>query len=51
MKNRFMGENIRFTLDLVDYCNEQDIPGFIFFVDFEKAFDRLEWNFVVLLSA
>ena len=46
MKGRFIGENIRFTLDLIEYCKESAKPGLIFLVDFEKAFDRLEWSFV-----
>lgn len=46
MKNRFIGENIRFTLDLIDYCMKNNISGFIMFVDFEKAFDTLEWKFL-----
>lgn len=46
LKNCFIGENIRFTLDLIDYCREKSISGFVMFVDFEKAFDALEWKFL-----
>ncbi|KAJ8039679.1 hypothetical protein HOLleu_13759 [Holothuria leucospilota] len=46
MSNRFIGENVRFVLDLIDYSNHNNIPGFLFFLDFEKAFDTLEWNFI-----
>lgn len=46
LSNRFIGENIRFILDLIDYCSNKNIPGFIFLADFEKAFDTLEWNFI-----
>ena len=46
LKDRFIGENVRYILDSIDYCNDNDIPGFLLLVDFEKAFDRLEWGFI-----
>lgn len=41
MKNRYIGENVRLIFDIIDYANEKNIPGLIFFADFEKAFDSL----------
>ena len=29
------------------YTKEQDIPGILLFIDFEKAFDSLDWNFML----
>ena len=46
IKNRFIGESIRLILDCIDYCRDLNVPGFLLFVDFEKAFDRLEWAFI-----
>ncbi|PIK36905.1 pol-like protein [Apostichopus japonicus] len=46
MKGKFIGENIRFVLDLIDYASNHNIPGLLFLIDFEKAFDKLEWNFI-----
>lgn len=46
LRNRFIGENIRFVLDLIEYTSTHNIPGFLFFIDFEKAFDTLDWNFI-----
>lgn len=46
IKNRFIGENVRFTLDLIDFCNKNKLSGLLLLVDFEKAFDRLEWDFI-----
>ena len=46
IKNRFIGENIRFILDLVDYYSNIEENGIIFMIDFEKAFDRVEWDFI-----
>ena len=30
----------------MDYTKTYDIPGLLLFIDFEKAFDSLEWNFM-----
>lgn len=46
IKNRFIGENVRYILDSIDYCKDNNVPGFLLLVDFEKAFDRLEWGFI-----
>ena len=46
LKGRFIGENIRLVQDLIWYCNEKCIPGSLIFIDFEKAFDRLDWSFI-----
>ena len=46
LKGRFIGENIRLINNVIDYAEKQNIPGLLLFVDFEKAFDTLEWTFV-----
>ena len=46
LKGRFIGENIRLINSVIDYAEKQNIPGLLLFVDFEKAFDTLEWTFV-----
>ena len=46
LKGRFVGENIRLTLDLIEHCSCKDLSGFLLLLDFEKAFDKLEWPFV-----
>ena len=30
----------------MEYTKTVNIPGILLFIDFEKAFDSLEWNFV-----
>ena len=47
VKGRFIGENISHVLSLMDYCDENNIAGLFVSIDFEKAFDLLEWNFVI----
>lgn len=46
LKGRFIGENIRLINSVIDYAEKQNIPGLLLFVDFEKAFNTLEWTFV-----
>ena len=46
LKGKFIGENIRFVLDLIEYSKVNKIPGFLFLLDFEKAFDTVEWSFL-----
>jgi len=45
LKSRFIGENISLINSVIDYAEKQNIPGLLLFVDFEKAFDTLEWIF------
>ena len=46
LKGRFIGENIRLINSVIDYAEKQNIPDLLLFVDFEKAFDTLEWTFI-----
>jgi len=45
IKNRFVGENIRLIDGVIKYTAAKNIPGLLLFLDFEKAFDTLEWPF------
>ena len=46
IKNRFIGENIRLIDSVIKYTAAKGIPGLLLFLDFEKAFDTLEWSFI-----
>ena len=46
IKGRFIGQNIRLVQDILDITDEQNIPGIMLQLDFEKAFDSIEWNFI-----
>ena len=47
MKGRYIGENIRLLFELLEHAEEQNIPGMIFFSDFEKAFDSIDHDFLI----
>jgi hypothetical protein len=47
MVNRYMGDNIRLIYDLICYLNYNNIPGLLLCIDFEKAFDSVDWNFMM----
>ena len=47
MKDRFMGENTRLLYDLMHYLESKNMTGLLLLVDFEKAFDSIEWEFLI----
>ena len=46
MKGRYIGENIRLIFETLDYVDEHNLPGILFFSDFEKAFDSVNHDFL-----
>ena len=46
IKGRFIGEGIRYLEDLITYSDIKDLSGLILLLDFEKAFDSVEWPFL-----
>ena len=46
LKGRLIGENIRTIEEIINFTEEENRPGLLLFIDFEKAFDSLEWHFI-----
>ena len=46
IKNRCISDNIRTLDSVIQYTANKNIPGLLLFLDFEKAFDTLEWPFI-----
>ena len=46
VKDRFKGETVRSIFDLMEFSLKENIPGLMIFIDFQKAFDSLELNFL-----
>ena len=43
---RYIGSFVRYIQDIIHYSNTRKIPEIILQLDFEKAFDTIEWNFI-----
>lgn len=46
ISGRYIGENIRLIYDVLFETKNQNIPGLILSIDFEKAFDTVSWHFI-----
>jgi hypothetical protein len=46
LKKRFIGQNIRTIFDMLGYTKLMDKKGIIAFLDFEKAFDTIQWSII-----
>jgi len=47
IKGRYIGENIRLIIDTMEFTKTHNIPGILVSLDFRKAFDSLEWPFIM----
>ena len=50
VKGRFIGQIVRLLNDLMEYSELKKVPGILLFIEFEKAFDTLEWHFLILVK-
>jgi len=46
IKGRFIGKNVPLLNDIIEYTEAKQLPGILLFIDFCKAFDTIEWNFI-----
>ena len=46
LKGRYIGDNTRLIYDILFSAKENQIPGMILQIDFEKAFDSVSWKFM-----
>ena len=46
LKGRYIGQNITTVFDIMHFAESENIPAILVSVDFEKAFDKLDWSFV-----
>ena len=46
VKGRNIGQNIRLIKDIMKITALGNIPGMAIFIDFKKAFDSVDWNFL-----
>ena len=46
LKRRSAMQNLRLVQDIIEYCEHNDIPGILLFLDFKKAFDCIDHQFL-----
>ena len=46
VKGKYIGESIRLIKDVMDFTKQNDLLGVAVFLDFEKGFDSIEWDFL-----
>jgi len=46
VKGRYIGQNIRLINDIMEHTKLHNIPGILLLLDFQKAFDTIEWSFI-----
>ena len=46
LKGRYTGENVRLIQDIMFYTKRMNSPGIAIFLDFRKAFDSIEWEYL-----
>ena len=46
LQKRFIGQNIVSLLEIMDFCDENEIAAMLISIDFEKAFDQIDWDFI-----
>ena len=46
ISGRYIGENSRLIYDIMEYTEQENIPGLLLLIDFEKAFDSVSWSLI-----
>ena len=47
IKGRYIGENIRLIQETIEKMENENMPGLLFFADFEKAFDSISHKYIL----
>ena len=43
---RYIGDNLRLLYDMIHYLKTKNQPGLLVSIDFEKAFDSVDWSYM-----
>jgi len=46
LRGRYIGESTRLVYDIMHFLERKHQKGLIMLIDFQKAFDSLEWNYI-----
>ena len=46
IKGRYLSQNVRLIEDIIAYTSKSSLSGLLVLIDFQKAFDTVEWDFL-----
>ena len=46
VQDRYIGETVLSIFDIIEFTVIENVPGMLIFIDFQKAFNNLEWDFI-----
>ena len=46
VSDRYIGQTVPSIFDIMDFTEKENIPGLLIFIEFQKAFDTLEWSYL-----
>ena len=46
LPKRFIGQNIVSMFEIMNFCDENELAAVLISIDFEKAFDQIDWDFI-----
>ena len=47
VKDRYIGETVRSIFDVMAFTDTENVPDLLIFIDFKKAFDTLQWSYLL----
>ena len=47
VKERTIEDSVRYIQDIINFVHSNNSPGILLMIDFNKAFDSIEWNFIL----
>ena len=47
VNDRYIGETVQSIYNIMDFTAKENNPGLMLFIDFQMAFDSVEWEFLL----